>query len=64
MSLARPDVPTAHDYHYWAKYGTTWLALCTEEILLAILVAEIRKNLEQQIRAIFCCCNRRTHNNQ
>ena len=64
VSMGWPDVPMT--IIYWANYGTNWLALCTEEILLAILVADFRKNLKQQFRAMlcFCCYNRGPHINQ
>jgi hypothetical protein len=54
-SLQWSDVPKT--IFYWTSFGAYLLALCTEEILLAFLVADFRKNLKRQFFAIFCCCN-------
>jgi len=41
--------------YYWTSIGINELSLCTEEISLAILVPDFRKNIAEQFRAIFCC---------
>jgi hypothetical protein len=58
-----PDVPKT--IFFWVSYGFGWLAFCTEEILLAFLVADFRKNVKQQISAVlFCSCYKSSNNNQ
>jgi hypothetical protein len=52
-SLGWPDV--FRTMFYWTSYGTYLMALCTEEVLLAFLVTDFRKNLKRQVFAVFCC---------
>jgi len=47
-----PDL--ARIIHYWITYGLYLIALCTEEISLAILVPDFRRNISQRFRTIFC----------